>query len=65
MKIVSIVGHSFDCLPGHITISARGTGSSLRTAICDAVREMFNDSRLHRKHIKDFKISIAVAADSC
>jgi len=61
MKAVSIVGHAFDCLPGHVQITARGVGSDLRVAICDAVREMFQDERLHRKRIKEFKL--AVVAD--
>lgn len=63
MKTVQIVGHAFDCLPGHITIAARGTGSNVRVAICDAVRDMFSDKRLHRKRVGDFKLSVVVIAD--
>lgn len=63
MKTVSIVGHAFDCLPGHVTIPARGVGSNLRVAVCDALRNMFDDKRLYRKHIGDFKLSVVVIAD--
>ena len=63
MKTVSVIGHSFDCLPGHVTISGRGTGSNVRTAVCHAVRVMFGDKRLHRKHVGDLKLSVVVIAD--
>ena len=63
MKTVSLIGHAFDCLPGHVTISARGTGSHVRTAVCDAVRTMFLDKRLHRKRVGDFKLSVVVISD--
>lgn len=64
MKTVSAIGHAFDCLPGHVTVTARGTGSNVRVAICDAIRVMFTDKRLYRKRIGDFKLSIVVIADS-
>jgi hypothetical protein len=63
MKIVNIIGHEFDALPGHVTVSGRGSGSSLRSATCDALRELLKDPRLHRKHIGSFKLSVVVIAD--
>jgi hypothetical protein len=57
MKHVVVTGYAFDCLPGHIQITARGEGSNLRVAICDAIRKMLSDERLHRKRLKDFKMS--------
>ena len=64
MKLVQVVGHKFDCLPGHVTIGGRGSGSSLRTAVCDAIRNMFADQRLNRKHINDFKLSVVVLQET-
>lgn len=63
MKVVEIVGHEFDCLPGHVMIDGRGVGSSLRTAVCDAIRNMFSDRRLHHKRISEFKLSVIVLSD--
>lgn len=63
MKTVQVIGHSFDCLPAHVQVVGRGTGSNLRIAVCDALRTMFADERLHRKHINDFKVSVVVLSD--
>ena len=61
MKTVEIVGHSFDCLPGHVSVCARGQGSSLRVALCDAVRAIFDDPRLLRKRVHSFKLAVVAA----
>jgi hypothetical protein len=62
MKIVQIVGHAFDSLPGHITIPARGTGSNAH-GMCHAVRVLFSDKRLHRKRIHNFKLSVVIVIE--
>lgn len=49
MKTVQIIGHAFDCLPGHVTISARGTGGTVRVATQRAIGKMLWDKRLYRK----------------
>ena len=64
MKTVHIVGHEFDALPGHIQITGRGTGSNLRAASCNALRDMFKDSRLRHKRVGSFKLSAVVVAES-
>jgi hypothetical protein len=63
VKTVSVVAHAFDCLPGHVTVNGRGTGSTLRSATCDAIRDLLKDQRLRRKHINDFKLQVVVIAD--
>ena len=60
VKTVHLVGHSFDCLPGHVTIAVTGSGSTLQSATCDAVRSLFADEKLNRKRIASFKISLVV-----
>jgi len=62
-KSVQVIGHAFDCLPGHVTIAGRGSAYSVRVATIRAVAAMFADSRLFRKQIGDFKMSIVVIAD--
>lgn len=62
-KTVSIVAHSFDCLPGHEQISARGEAGSVRVAIQRAVLSIFQDRRLRHKQINDFKMTVVVIAD--
>jgi hypothetical protein len=63
MKVVNIIGHEFDALPGHVTVNGRGSGSTLQSATCDALRELLKDQRLRRKHIGSFKLSVVVIAD--
>jgi len=63
VKLVNIIGHEFDALPGHVTVSGRGSGSSLRTATCDALRDLLKNTKLHRKNIGSFKLSVVVIAN--
>jgi hypothetical protein len=63
-KTVAVIGHAFDCLPGHVTISARGKGATVRVATMRGVSNMLDDQRLRRKQIGDFKISVVVIADN-
>lgn len=62
-KCVHVLGHAFDCLPGHMMIAARGHGSSVRVATREAVNSLFSDPRLRRKHVGNFKMSVVVIAD--
>ena len=62
-KTVQVIGHSFSCCPGHVVIEGRGSGSSLRVALCNAVRAMLKDERLRHRHINNFKLSVVVIAD--
>jgi hypothetical protein len=64
MKNVRVIGYEFDSLPGHVRITARGSGSGLREAVCRAVRGMLGDRRLHRKRVKTFKLSVAVVKEA-
>jgi hypothetical protein len=65
-KNVTVLGYQFDCLPAHITIPARGHGSSssVRIATQRAISKMLTDQRLRRKQIGDFKISVVVLENS-
>jgi len=63
MKTVSVVAHAFDCLPGHVTITARGSGGNLRVAVSRAVNVLLSDTRLRQKRVSDFKMSIVVISD--
>ena len=63
MKTVSIVAHAFDCLPGHVTITARGSGGNLRVAVSRAVQDVMSDDRLKWKKVSDFKMSVVVISD--
>lgn len=63
MKIVQVIAHAFDCLPGHVMIEGRGSGSTVRTAVIDGLRVVFADKRLHRKRIESFNLSVVVLTD--
>jgi hypothetical protein len=63
MKTVHVVAYQFDSLPGHITVSARGTGADLRIATQRAMSSIFRDKRLRYKQIGTFKISVVVISD--
>lgn len=63
MKTVSVVAHSFDCLPGHVTLTGRGQGSSLQVAVRDAIKDLFSNRQLHKKRIGEFKCSVVVISD--
>ena len=60
MKTVAIIGHAFDCVPAHVTVNARGTGTTIPTAVARALREMLADKRLRRKHIGAFRITVVM-----
>ncbi len=64
MKTVQVIGHAFDCLPGHVTIQGQGSGGNVRIATMRAVSVMFCDSKLRHKQISDFKISVVVIANN-
>ena len=55
-----MVSHSFDVPPAHLTVSAAGQGSTLRSACCAAIRKMLSDKRLSRRHVSEFKIIVVV-----
>jgi hypothetical protein len=63
MKTVNVVAHSFDCLPGHVTVAAKAKGGNVRVATARAVGLVFLDERLRRKQISDFKLSVVVISD--
>lgn len=60
MKTVHVIGYQFDCLPGHVSIAGRGQGSNIRAAVGAAVRNVLSDSKLRRKHLGGFKLSVVV-----
>jgi hypothetical protein len=63
MKTVHVVAYQFDSLPGHITVSARGTGANLRVATQRAISSIFRDKRLRYKQIGTFTISVVAIPD--
>jgi hypothetical protein len=60
MKNVQVIAHSFNSLPGHVTISGRGKGSNLRVALQRAVGNLFLDHRLTGKRTTELKLSVVV-----
>jgi len=63
VKTVHVLAHQFDALPGHVSVSASGSGSSLRMAVKDAVDKILSDVKLRHKHIGEFKLSVVVIAN--
>lgn len=62
-KTVTLVAYDFNCLPGHVRIEGRGTGSSLRIAAVRAMDAIFSDERVKRRQVGDFRIN-GVAIDT-
>jgi hypothetical protein len=60
MKTVQVLGHAFDCLPGHVTIAGKGSGTNVRAATKAAVDNMLSDERLNHKRIGNFKMTVVV-----
>ena len=60
MKHVEVVGFQFDSLPGHVTLSGRGEGTTLRIAVMRAVADMLHSDRVKHKRVSSFKIGVAV-----
>jgi len=60
MKRVTVVGYEFDSLPGHISACGTGTGTNIKPAICNAVRQMFKSPQLKYAHIGSFRMSVVV-----
>lgn len=63
MKTVFVVGHAFDCLPGHVTIGKTNSGFNMRVAVARAVADVLSDERLKHKQIGEFKMTVVVIAD--
>lgn len=63
-KVVTVIGHSFDCLPAHIQISGRGSASTVRVAVARAVEKIFWSPELKRKHVGSFKVSVVINHES-
>jgi len=59
-KMVTLSGHDFDCLPGHVTISGTGKGATVRVAAMRAIESMLDSQQLRKKRIGEFKISATV-----
>lgn len=59
-KNVTIEAHSFDCLPGHAVVVARGTGSNLRVALGRAMEAVTFDPKLAHKRVHSFKASVVI-----
>ena len=62
-KTVQVLGHAFDCLPGHVTIAGRGEGHNVRVATTRAIDNMFDDQRLYRKQVGEFRLSVVVISE--
>jgi hypothetical protein len=61
MKQVMVIAHSFDCLAGHVSITGRGEGTSVRIALGRAVDAVFDDLRLKHKRISSCRLTVTVA----
>jgi hypothetical protein len=62
-KTVEVIAYQFDSLPGHIRVSGRGSGATLRVALQRAVGNLFNQPALRRKRVDSFKLSVVVIAE--
>jgi hypothetical protein len=60
VKEITLLAHGFDCLPGHVTLTGRGRGSSLRVAAMRAMENLFKSPELKRKRLTDCKLSLVV-----
>lgn len=61
MKVVRAEAHSFDSLPAHISVSGRGEGGSVKTALREAVSQIFAAPALKHKRIHSFKLTVHVS----
>lgn len=59
-KMVKIIAHSFDNLPAHVSVDAKGVGGSVRVATCRAVANLFENPALRRRRVGSFKLSVTV-----
>ena len=62
-KTVEGIAYQFDSLPGHIRVSGRGSGATLRVALQRAVGNLFNQPALLRKRLDSFKLSVVVITE--
>jgi hypothetical protein len=61
MKRVQVSAHLPE-LKGQCDFTVQGEGSSLRTAIADALVALFKQPKLKRKHITVLRLSVATIA---
>jgi hypothetical protein len=61
VKTVTVIAHSFDCLPAHVQVSGRGSASTLRVAAARAMNNVFRSATLKRKHIGSFRVSVVIS----
>lgn len=54
MKSVAVMGHKFDCLPGHVLVSGHGRASNLRVACQRAIGNMLASKQLRGRRVKFF-----------
>ena len=59
-KVVTVTGHAFDTLPGHITLTTRGQGSSTRVAAMRAIDNLLSSRELKGKRVRSFKIGVVI-----
>jgi hypothetical protein len=60
VKHVEVVGFQFNNLPGHVTLTGRGEGSTLRIAVMRRVADMLHSDRIKHKRVGSFKMTVAV-----
>jgi len=59
-KSVRIEAHTFDSLPGHVCVGGTGQASTLRAAVCGAVRNLLKNPALKHKQFHSFKMSVVI-----
>jgi hypothetical protein len=59
-KVVTVTGHAFDTLPGHVIITARGQGSSTRVAGMRAMENLLSDRQLKNRRVRSFKVGVVI-----
>jgi len=60
MKQVNILAHSFDMLPAHAIVTARGMGSNLRIAAMRAIANLVKDRQIKGRRLHSCKITLVV-----
>lgn len=63
-KTVCVLAHEFDCLAGHVTVSAITRGSSMAIAVRRGVSAVLLDHRMRCKHVGAFKLSVVLLAEN-
>jgi hypothetical protein len=60
-KLVCLIAHAFDCLPGHDSVSGYGRASTTRVAAMRAMENIFASPLLKGRRVRSFRATITIA----